>query len=161
MYNHVCEETTHRGGGKLLPQTRAIFIVHQNNTATALLCSLHYINTSSQSRSSLKTPSIVTFGGPKLCNRPLAQHIRQTTLNQCEILHIVHDKDPVLANNNQLWNTLGYENVGIEMKCDPKIPTIYTEKVSTDEEERSGSFAWNILDHCYYMGVFVGPRLIV
>ena len=109
----------------------------------------------------MKTPSIVTFGGPKLCNGPLAQHIRHTTLNQCEILHIAHDKDPVLANNKQLWNTLGYENVGIEMKCDRNSPTIYTEKVSTDEEEQSGSFAWNILDHCYYMGVFVGPRLFV
>jgi len=141
-----------------------VFTGHSLGGATALLCSIHYINTlsSSQIKSSLKkpSPSIISFGGPKLCNKPFAQHLRHTTLKDCKVYHIVHDKDPILANNQQLWNTLGYENVGVEMECDSMNPTILcTEKESSSDND--SVFAWNILDHCYYMGVFVGPRLFV
>jgi hypothetical protein len=113
---------------------------------------MHY-NASSKTKYKPK-PSIVSFGGPKLCNSSLARYIRNTALQECNILHLVHDKDPVLANNKQLWDSLGFENVGIEMECDPRSPAMVTE-----EREGGGNFAWNIVDHCYYMGVFVGPRL--
>ena len=121
------------------------------DTATALLCSLQYSRSTEKSTS--PKPSIVSFGGPKLCNSPLAQHLRNTALQESNILHLVHDKDPVLANNQQLWDSLGYENVGIEMNCDPNSPIVY------DEKPEGGSLAWNILDHCYYLGVFIGPRI--
>jgi hypothetical protein len=57
-----------------------------------------------------------------------------------------------LANNQQLWDALGFENVGVELECDPNSPVVYN-------EERGGGFAWNILDHCYYLGYYVGPRI--
>jgi hypothetical protein len=114
------------------------------------LSSVHY---SASSNSKWPKPSIVSFGGPKICNSSLAQHIRNTALQDCNILHLVHDKDPILANNKQLWDALGFENVGIEMECDPMSPLVY------DKKYDEGNFAWNILDHCYYLGVFVGPRL--
>ena len=117
--------------------------------ATALLCSIHYA-TSSKNKSA--KPSIISFGGPKLCNSQLAQYIRDTALRNCNVLHLVHDKDPILANNQQLWDALGFENVGVELECDPNSPVVYNEK-------RGGGFAWNILDHCYYLGYYVGPRI--
>lgn len=98
--------------------------------------------------------SIISFGGPKLCNSSFAKYLRGTALKDCGVYHLVHDKDPVLANNQQLWDTLGFEHVGVEIECDPKSPVVYHEK-------RGGArLAWNILYHCYYLGVFVGPRLV-
>ncbi|KAL3792292.1 hypothetical protein HJC23_006204 [Cyclotella cryptica] len=129
-----------------------VFTGHSLGAATALLCSIHY--TASLENVFKPKPTVVSFGGPKLCNASLARFLRNTALSECDVLHLVHDKDPVLANNQILWDRLGFENVGVEMECDPRNPTVYT-------EERSGgrSFAWNIVDHCYYMGVFVGPRV--
>ena len=80
------------------------------------------------------------------------------------ILHLIHKKDPVLANNARLWDSLGFENVGIELECDPYSPKVFSEGESSAEENSSLfgniNLAWNILDHCQYMGVFVGPRPI-
>ena len=149
------------GGGKNLLLARFMFFVSivslmpLNYTyifyaATALLCSVHY-NASTHNK---PKPSVVSFGGPKLCNSPLALHLRNAALQNCNILHLVHGKDPILANNQQLWDSLGFENVGVEVECDPNSPLVY------DEKPDGKSFAWNILDHCNYLGVFVGPRII-
>ena len=110
---------------------------------------MHY-NASTQNK---PASSIVTFGGPKLCNAPLAQYLRTTALQDSTVQHLVHDRDPILANNQQLWDTFGFENVGEEIECDPNSPIVY------EETQQKGNFAWNILDHCNYLGVFVGPRL--
>lgn len=133
-----------------------VFTGHSLGAANALLTSVHF-RTSMSSASSLSRPSIVTFGGPKLCNAILARFIRNDALEGSTILHLVHDKDPVLANNQKLWKDLGFVDVGIELQCDPNSPEVHT---SAEEKPKSffSSFAWNILDHCNYMGVFVGPR---
>ena len=129
-----------------------IFTGHSLGAANALLTGVHYRT----SMSSSKKPSIITFGGPKLCNDILARFIRNDALEGSNILHLVHDKDPVLANNEKLWNDLGFVNVGIEIQSDPNSPLVLT----SEEKPKSlfPSFAWNILDHCNYMGVYVGPR---
>ncbi|KAL7536073.1 hypothetical protein ACHAXR_009845 [Thalassiosira sp. AJA248-18] len=132
------------------------FTGHSLGAATALLCATHY----NASFKEGPLPSIVTFGGPKLCNSVLAQHLRNDALEGCNILHLVHSKDPVLANNQKLWDSLGFENVGIELECDPHSSTVYDAEESVPKKKTSlfGNFAWNIVDHCKYMGVFVGPR---
>ncbi len=133
-----------------------IFTGHSLGAANALLTSVHY-RTSVPSSSSLSRPSIITFGGPKLCNSILARFIRNDALEDCSILHLVHDKDPVLANNQKLWKDLGFVDVGIELECDPNSPAVHTQ---AEEKPKSffSSFAWNILDHCNYMGIYIGPR---
>ncbi|CAJ1934382.1 unnamed protein product [Cylindrotheca closterium] len=136
-----------------------IFTGHSLGAATALLCAVHY-NAAVMNNNSNKspTPSIVTFGGPKLCNGSLARHLRNEALKGCNVLHLVHSKDPILANNKKLWDSMGFEDVGIELQCDPTVPIVYKE-TKPDKKGMFGNFAWNILDHCNYMGVFVGPRM--
>eukprot|EP00985_Skeletonema_marinoi_P006363 scaffold2755_cov134-Skeletonema_marinoi.AAC.4 len=136
--------------------TEIIFTGHSLGAANALLTSVHY-RTAISSTSSLSRPCIVTFGGPKLCNDILARFIRNDALEGSTIVHLVHDKDPVLANNQKLWNDLGFQDVGIELQCDPNYPAVHT---AAEEKPKSffSSFAWNILDHCNYLGVYVGPR---
>jgi hypothetical protein len=141
--------------------SQVVFTGHSLGAATALLCGVHY-NAAKAASSDITTeylPAIVTFGGPKLCNGELARHIRNEALEGWNILHLVHDKDPVLANNKKLWDKLGFENVGIEMQVDPNAPTVFTDDDVRKPRAIFGNFAWNILDHCKYMGIFVGPRL--
>lgn len=134
--------------------TEIVFTGHSLGAATALLCATHY-NASYKNRAS---PSIITFGGPKLCNAVLARHLRNEALEGCDILHLVHSKDPVLANNQKLWDSMGFENVGIELECDPNNPVVFSAGENPPKKSPFRRFAWNIVDHCKYMGVFVGPR---
>jgi len=121
------------------------FTGHSLGAATSLLTAVHYQASNSGNRGPL--PDVITFGGPKLCNSELARHIRNESLSQCNILHLVHSSDPVLANNQKLWNDLGFENVGIELQCDPNKPIVYYRE---DDAPKKG-IAWNIVDHCKYM----------
>eukprot|EP00584_Thalassiosira_punctigera_P009584 CAMPEP_0172547004 /NCGR_PEP_ID=MMETSP1067-20121228/16653_1 /TAXON_ID=265564 ORGANISM="Thalassiosira punctigera, Strain Tpunct2005C2" /NCGR_SAMPLE_ID=MMETSP1067 /ASSEMBLY_ACC=CAM_ASM_000444 /LENGTH=314 /DNA_ID=CAMNT_0013334019 /DNA_START=32 /DNA_END=976 /DNA_ORIENTATION=+ len=133
-----------------------VFTGHSLGAATALLCATHY-NASYENRA--PSPSVVTFGGPRLCNSVLARHLRNEALGGCDILHLVHSKDPVLANNRKLWDELGFEDVGIELECDPNQPVVFGAGGEEPQKKSPfGNFAWNIVDHCKYMGVFVGPR---
>ena len=143
--------------------SNVVFTGHSLGAATALLCSVHYrASFNNGSCGSIPSPCIITFGGPKLCNGILAQYLRDEALQGCDILHLVHGKDPILANNKQLWDSLGFENVGLELECDPNSPKVFAEERSIMPQASSlfENFAWNILDHCYYMGVFVGPRVL-
>ncbi|KAL9187027.1 hypothetical protein ACHAXT_010747 [Thalassiosira profunda] len=134
--------------------SEVVFTGHSLGAATALLCATHY----RASYSNQPSPSIITFGGPKLCNSALARHLRNEALEGSNILHLVHSKDPVLANNQGLWDRLGFESVGIELECDPHSPTLAEE--GGGKQSLFGNLAWNIVDHCKYMGVFVGPRAL-
>mmetsp|Transcript_4282 Transcript_4282/g.8837 ORF Transcript_4282/g.8837 Transcript_4282/m.8837 type:complete len:359 (+) Transcript_4282:31-1107(+) len=161
-----------------------VFTGHSLGAATALLCSVHYNSYFRRKDSdgattitkhdtiakatifSYSAPTIVTFGGPKLCNTILAQYLRTYALEGSQILHLVHDKDPILANNQKLWDSLGFENVGVEMECDPNqvaLPHCGVDETEIKKKKRPflGSVAWNIVDHCNYMGVFIGPRIFM
>ena len=138
---------------------KLVFTGHSLGAATALLGAVHYEATFGR-QSWFVSPSIITFGGPKLVNGVLARYLRNESLKQSDILHLVHSKDPVLANNQKLWKDLGFEDVGIELQCDPNEPIIYANS-DGDVPKKKGFFgrlALNIMDHCNYMGVFVGPR---
>lgn len=123
-----------------------IFTGHSLGAATALLCATQF-NVSFKEE--CPSPSIVTFGGPKLCNSVLARHLRNNVLEGCNILHLVHSKDPVLANNKKLWDSLGFESAGIEMECDPYSPLVWDENALKSSVPMFP--AWNIVDHCKYM----------
>lgn len=153
--------------------TDVVFTGHSLGAATALLCAVHYsaCQNDKNMAGAYLTPKIVTFGGPKLCNGSLARYLRNGPLEGSDILHLVHSQDPVLVNNERMWKQMGFENVGIEMQCDPKTPTVYCDE--DDEQcavDASGAppprprlgvnVAWNIVNHCNYMGVFVGPRVM-
>jgi hypothetical protein len=149
-----------------------VFTGHSLGAATALLCAVHYSSTKldADMKDSWILPKIVTFGGPKLCNGSLARFLRNGPLQGMDILHLVHAQDPILVNNERLWKQMGFENVGIEMECDPKSPTIYCD----DDDDQCSVYgtpapkpprmgmqvAWNIMNHCNYMGIFVGPRMM-
>ena len=123
-----------------------IFCGHSLGAATALLCSVHY-NTMCIGPS----PNIVTFGGPRLCNSILARHIRNDALAGSIILHLVHSSDPILASNQQLWDKLGFENVGVELECEPNKPIVFLQDGLAPKKKSPFQFAWNIIDHCKYM----------
>lgn len=128
--------------------TEIIYTGHSLGAATALLCATHF-NASSKDGPTL---SIVTFGGPRLCNFALASYLRDEALLGCQILHLVHSKDPVLANNKRLWDSLGFENVGTELECDPHSPSVYSVVENAPKfPSVFGNFALNIVDHCNYM----------
>ena len=140
------------------PPKEVVFTGHSLGAATALLCAVHY-SASVKGGNEYSSPNVISFGGPKLCNGVLARHVRNTSLEGSNILHLVHTKDPVLVNNQKLWNRLGFENVGVELQCDPKSPIVFTSNEAKKKKSLFGNLAWNIVDHCNYMGVFVGPRL--
>ena len=149
-----------------IPMTEIIYTGHSLGAATALLCATHHQATFKDAvRGGTPASSIITFGGPRLCNSELSRYLRNEALCGCTILHVVHTKDPVLTNNQQLWNTLGFENVGIELECDPYHPHVLTTEKQDDASlttnNRWSTVAWNIVDHCYYMGVYMGPRLFL
>ena len=149
-----------------------VFTGHSLGAATALLCAVHYSSTQKDPdfKNAWILPKIVTFGGPKLCNGSLARFLRNGPLQGVDILHLVHSQDPILVNNERLWKQMGFENVGIEMECDPKSPTIYCDEdddqcavygAPAPKPPRMGmQVAWNIMNHCNYMGIFVGPRMM-
>ena len=64
-----------------------VFTGHSLGAATALLCAVHYRATYSTNFS--KSPTVITFGGPKLCNGVLASYIRNDALEGSDILHLV------------------------------------------------------------------------
>eukprot|EP01082_Thalassiosira_pseudonana_P016098 g13674.t1 g13674 contig9:178697-179467(+) len=99
-------ETTMRdeaGGGEttITLSDDIVFTGHSLGAATALLCSVHY-NASRNKQQPI--PQITSFGGPKLCNGVLARYLRNEALAGCNVVHLVHDKDPV-------WQTI--ESCGI------------------------------------------------
>lgn len=143
------------GGGAAT--TDIVWTGHSLGAATALLCATHYnASFGREGMSNSPTLSVVTFGGPKLCNAVLARHLRNEALGGSDILHLVHSRDPVLANNQILWDGLGWENVGIELECDPHSPIVFGDDVRNRAASKKnaspfGNFAWNIVDHCKYM----------
>jgi len=106
----------------------------------------------------------------------LASHLSNNILKECNILHLVHDQDPILVNNQQLWDSMGFHIAGQEVQCDPYNPIVYRTTCGDADDEGENNVdsqskrlssplsslfgAWNILDHCNYLGTYVGPRFL-
>ena len=97
-----------------------------------------------------KASELVTFAGPRVGDAGFAARfdrvVPQTT-------HIVHDRDPVLAQNQPLWNFLGFKHTGVLVRCAPTEP-----RLLRDDEERNAGLPTNFADHAMYMGTLMGPR---
>ena len=153
--------------------SRILFTGHSLGAATALLCATKYQNLvqtgSSNSNSnsdsngdSNNLPSlegVITFGGPRLANTALAEDWTSGLFESVVVTNFVHDLDPILRQNGPLWDSLGFGIVGTEVRCEAYEPVVYFSDSDNENDERRLPLAWNILDHCNYLGVFVGPRL--
>jgi hypothetical protein len=162
-----------------------LFTGHSLGAATATLCGYQYMlerlgrTTSPSSSSSSSLPpisAIVTFGGPRFVNSGMARYIRRVLLSMqsttttttsssssssptikhqlCCCYNLIHSYDPILQQNQALWDALEFHVIGEERVCESRVHTIYE-----TNQLRQDVFAWNFLDHCWYLGIFVGPRI--
>mmetsp|Transcript_2430 Transcript_2430/g.5090 ORF Transcript_2430/g.5090 Transcript_2430/m.5090 type:complete len:307 (-) Transcript_2430:179-1099(-) len=140
------------GGGR-----RVLLTGHSLGGGTAAILALHLAAAGWE-------PDLITVAGPRLGDAAFAQHYRET----CPpAFHLVHDDDDVLKSNTKLWDDLGFQHVGQVVRCSKEAPCIYTEG---DEACLGGqaeqpaftgppSLKGVFVDHCRYMGVYIGVRL--
>jgi len=197
--NSILHREQERDEGRTM-SIRLIFTGHSLGAATAQLCAAKYQSSQiSCDISSIRIPlsGVVTFGGPRLVNRALAEHWNKnlfccaalsfkprstsTSLTSSPaagvvvVRNYVHWKDPILRQNGPLWDSLGFGILGKEVLCQHNQPIAYHDDDDDDSNSNGNGnqleskmevknksnlpLAWNILDHCQYLGVFVGPRL--
>jgi predicted lipase len=135
--------------------TRLVFTGHSLGAATALLCAVQYSLAWPQSQHP-PIDSVLTFGGPRLVNDALAEYWTQRCFSNIAVVNLIHSKDPILQQNQPLWDALGFAVVGREVLCESQTPSIYPSVSTLDKTV----LAYNFWDHCMYLGTFVGPRLL-
>ena len=116
---------------------RVIFTGHSYGGGTATLCALY-----------AQPDQVITFSAPQVGDADFAQTYDATMGSRT--IHLVHDQDPVLQQNAQLWKSLGYAHTGEIVRCSPTEQTLL--------DSGGGGLAWNFLDHCQYLGTYMGPR---
>ena len=132
---------------------KIIFTGHSLGAGTCELTALH---AAASSMGGAEPSQITTFGGPCIGDASFAAHVNYGALANTDITHVVHDYDPILYNNGPLWERLGFERSGSTLRCDPHEARILTQNDNDSNGPRIPPF--NIIDHCKYLGVFVGPR---
>ena len=137
------------GGNK-----KIIFTGHSLGAGTCELTALH---AAASSMGGVEPSQITTFGGPCIGDASFAAHVNYGALANTDITHIFHEYDPILYNNGPLWERLGFERSGSTLQCEPHEARILTQNDNDPNGPRIPPF--NIIDHCKYLGVFVGPRL--
>ena len=175
--------TGHSFGGAIAQLCGIQYCDHYNNNNN------HHHKTTITTNTNLPPLSgIVTFGGPRLINNHLSKYwnekykINSSNKNTDDdsvvlvvVRNYVHNYDPILRQNGPLWDALGFGILGEEVLCEHNQPIVYNTNTnnsndnkisssSTDDDTKKSKkknlpIAWNILDHCYYLGIFVGPRL--
>ena len=139
-------------GGTIGRNRKIIFTGHSLGAGTSEMTALH---AAAASIGGTEISQIITFGGPCIGDSAFVRHVNHGALVNTDIKHIVHNYDPILYNNGPLWDKLGFERSGVTLECDP-----YEARILTKEENDNDLIPpFNILDHCKYLGVFVGPRL--
>ena len=91
---------------------------------------------------------LVTFAGPRIGDSAFAASFDRALGEQT--VHLVHDLDPVLAQNQPLWNALGFVHTGQLVRCSATEPRLLREG-----EAREG-LPLNIADHAMYLGTSLG-----
>jgi hypothetical protein len=105
---------------------------------------------------------LCTIAGPRLGNAAFCEYYKE----QCgdAVTHLVHRDDDVLKSNYRTWNNLGFEHVGEVVRCEKKEPCLYEDEdgalciADPNFTERDLGFRAVFVDHCLYMGVYIGLR---
>ena len=140
--------------------SRIVFTGHSLGAANALLCATNYQRSNQNSDTNPPLSGVVTFGGPRLVNTALAENWNTDLMASVVVKNYVHALDPILRQNGPLWDSLGFGIVGTEIPCEAYQPKAYhTQQEQEEYNKQDLPLAWNILDHCNYLDVFVGPRL--
>ena len=130
-----------------LAAKRVVFTGHSFGGGTATLCALYH-----------SPDELLTFSAPLVGDAAFAQSFDAILADEGrEANHLVHDADPVLQQNRPLWDALGYQRAGREVRCSPTEPVLLGERA--EEDSGGGSLAWNFLDHTRYLGTYMGPRV--
>ena len=90
----------------------------------------------------------MTFAGPRIGDAAFARSFDRCLGEQT--VHLVHDLDPVLAQNQPLWNTLGFVHTGKLVRCSASEPRLL------DETEPREGLPLNFADHALYLGTRLG-----
>lgn len=102
--------------------------------------------------------SLVTVAGPRLGNAAFAECVAQSG---ADVTHLLHSDDEVIKSNAKLWDDLGFCHAGTVVRCDKDAPRLYDEAgpVLTDSLDPSKvSLRGVLVDHCRYLGVYIGVR---
>ena len=124
---------------------RTTFVGHSYGGGTATLCALLHLAACSGEF------DVVTFAGPRVGDQAFASHF--DSLLGVSTTHLVHDRDPVLAQNQPLWDLLGFVHTGKLLRCSATEP-----RLLQADEERSLLPPINFADHALYLGTYMGPR---
>eukprot|EP00967_Tisochrysis_lutea_P121593 scaffold200543_cov28-Tisochrysis_lutea.AAC.1 len=122
---------------KRSPQ-RTVFVGHSYGGGTSTMCALLH-----------SADEVVTFAGPRVGDAAFAAAYNSRL--GASTLHLVHKKDPVLAQNQPLWNSLGYVHTGKLVLCAAEEPMLFS-----DDENRGLAIPWNFADHARYLGTRFG-----
>jgi hypothetical protein len=144
-----------------LPKSSAPVLVTGHSlgggTATMLSLALHAAG---------REAELITVAGPRLGDGAFAKFYRET----CSLpaTHLIHDTDDVLSSNTQLWDRLNFEHVGTVVRCGKDVPCLYeTADAATpelcasdaDAPPKTPSLKGVFVDHCSYLGLYIGVRL--
>jgi pimeloyl-ACP methyl ester carboxylesterase len=119
---------------------RTIFVGHSYGGGTATMCGLLH-----------SADEVCTFAGPRLGDARFAAAYNARLGGATT--HLIHDLDPVIAQNQPLWDALGYVHTGRVVRCAADAPLLLP------EERRGRGIPWNFGDHARYLGTFMGPRV--
>ena len=118
---------------------RTVFVGHSYGGGTATMCALLHPDVS----------ALVTYAGPRVGDATFARAFNDKL--GARTTHLVHDLDPVLAQNQPLWNALGFVHTGSLVRCACREPRLL------DANEESSGLPWNFADHAEYLGTTMGP----
>ena len=135
-----------------LPQSKPVLVTgHSLGGGTATMIAL-------RARAAGREPELYTVAGPRLGNEAFAEYYRE----RCPpARHLLHDDDDVIKSNQKLWDDLGFQHVGDVIRCDKDAACVYEEEEAclTDAPFTGDlTFRGVLVDHCMYMGVYIGLR---
>ena len=120
---------------------RLVFLGHSYGGGTATMCAaLHSAST--------VVDDLVTFAGPRVGDAAFAASFDRRLGKRTT--HLVNDLDPVLAQNQPLWNALGFVHTGTVVRCSASKPQLL------DEGAPREGLPLNFADHALYLGTRLG-----